>query len=155
KPGYPEALNARGFAWLLLRKYPRAIADFDAALRLRPDYPNAAHNRKVAVAAASGTSPIQAQSSPAESLWRAARELIQSGQYHDAVKKLDTAIDLKPKYAQAFNARGFAWLLLRQYERALGDFDRALQILPDYPNALHNRQATLKAAAAAILHAGK
>lgn len=168
KPDFAQAYNARGFAWLLLRRYREAISDFDAALRIDPNYANAQHNRKVAIeasqraararvtsaalpAAASAIRPAASKTlgqanGEAATRWRKARELIGLGRVWEAIEELNAAIALKPNYAQAFNTRGYAWLLLRQYQRAIADFDRALEILPDYANAAHNRAVALRAA---------
>jgi tetratricopeptide (TPR) repeat protein len=48
KPEFALALNARGFAYVLLKDWPRATADLDAALRLDPNYANAYQNRSFA-----------------------------------------------------------------------------------------------------------
>ena len=48
KPDSPHAYNARGYAYLRLKEYKRAITDFDQAIRLDPLYGNAYHNRGVA-----------------------------------------------------------------------------------------------------------
>jgi tetratricopeptide (TPR) repeat protein len=42
------AHNNRGVAYRLKAEYDKAIADFDEAIKLRPDYPNAFNNRGVA-----------------------------------------------------------------------------------------------------------
>ena len=47
KPDFTRALNARGFAYQLLRDWPHALEDLDAAIRLDPRYVNAYHNRSV------------------------------------------------------------------------------------------------------------
>jgi Flp pilus assembly protein TadD len=51
-PHHAMAFNARGYCYMMQRKYKEAIADFDEALRLRPGYENAIANRAAAVRAA-------------------------------------------------------------------------------------------------------
>lgn len=47
-PRNAAAHNARGYAYLRLRKFANAAVDFSAAIRLRPDYANAYQNRAIA-----------------------------------------------------------------------------------------------------------
>ena len=45
-PAFADALNGRGVAWRVKGDRRRALADFDAAIRLRPDFEAARANRK-------------------------------------------------------------------------------------------------------------
>ncbi|MGH9662907.1 MAG: tetratricopeptide repeat protein, partial [Bryobacteraceae bacterium] len=67
------------------------------------------------------------------------RELTRQARYREALAELSEAIRLKPDFALAYNARGFAYQLLRDYTRAIEDFSRAIAINPKYANAYHNR----------------
>jgi Flp pilus assembly protein TadD len=53
-PKAPTAWNARGYAYLRLRRFKEAIADFEKALALDPSYANARHNLEVARRTAAG-----------------------------------------------------------------------------------------------------
>jgi serine/threonine-protein kinase len=44
-PERGQILNSRGFAYLLLQKYPEALTDLNEALKLRPEDPNIYYNR--------------------------------------------------------------------------------------------------------------
>jgi tetratricopeptide (TPR) repeat protein len=48
QPELALAYNARGYAYALLRDFPHAIADYDAAIRINPKYINAYQNRRAA-----------------------------------------------------------------------------------------------------------
>ena len=61
------------------------------------------------------------------------------------IAELNEAVRLKPDFSRAFNARGYAYLLKRDYQRAAADFDEAIRLDPNYANAFHNRAVARKA----------
>jgi tetratricopeptide (TPR) repeat protein len=74
------------------------------------------------------------------------RDFNNAGKYREAIVELDQAIGAQPDLALAYNARGFAYYLLRDYSHALADYDQAISLNPGYPNAIHNRDVAQRAA---------
>ena len=68
--------------------------------------------------------------------------LVELKSWLTALKLLDSAFCR----ALALNARGFAYHLLKDYQKALADFDEAIRLNPKYLNAYQNRAKTRKAA---------
>jgi hypothetical protein len=77
---------------------------------------------------------------------RLGRQKLAAGRYQEALAELSEAIRLAPDYALAYNARGFAWYMLRNFTSALADLDRAIKLNPNYANAYRNRAVVRKAA---------
>ena len=91
-----------------------AIADYNIALALRPDYAEAYKDRGHAY------------------YW--------THDYARAIADFTRAIELRPNYPHAFNNRGAAWLASGiSRERAIADFDQAIRLKPDFRNAYVNR----------------
>ena len=63
----------------------------------------------------------------------------ESGNCQQAIEDLNQALALNPKYAEAYNNRGYVYMRLQNYEAALADLNRAIELRPDYATALRNR----------------
>ena len=74
-PGFADAFNGRGFAYLGKQQYDRAIQDFDEAIRLDPAFASAFNNRGTAYNG--------------------------KGQYQRAIEDLNEAIRLNPTFVTA------------------------------------------------------
>jgi lipoprotein NlpI len=111
------ALTSRGNAYVALKSYDRAVADYSAAIRLLPDdrqgWARLLNNRANAYDAA--------------------------GDGEAARQDYDTAIRLDPGYATAFNNRGVAAEAAGAHDRAIADFDQAVRLDPTYATAFANR----------------
>lgn len=107
-------LNSRGVAYDVKGQTDKAVADFDAAIKLRSNYGEAYINRGLARA--------------------------QRGDYDRAIEDFTAATTLDARFAYlAFNNLGIAYGEKRDFERALQNFDQAIRLRPDYPNAYYGR----------------
>ncbi len=105
--------NNRGTGYSRKGEYDRAIRDFDAALRLKPDDASAFYNRGNAYA--------------------------KKGEYDRAIRDFDAALRLRPDDASAFYNRGIVYYGKGQYDQAIRDFTEAIRLKPDYTSAYGNR----------------
>jgi tetratricopeptide (TPR) repeat protein len=103
----------RGCLYWTEDRRPEALADFKAAVRLRPDHPEAHH-------------------------WLA-EAYRRSGDRRAALAELDRHLALAPRDVAARLARGQLALELGQPQRAADDFTRALQAEPERHTARYSR----------------
>ena len=106
-------MNNRGASLYYLNRVGEALASYDRALAIKPDYAEAWHNRGNAL-----------------------RDLKRFG---EALASYDKALAINPDNAEALNNRGAPLYYLNRVEEALASYDRALAINPDYVEALHSR----------------
>lgn len=107
----------RGYELLEWRRYEKAVAAFEQAIQIQPDYYQAWYNCGYAL-----------------------RKLTK---YTDAIASYNQAILIKPDYHQAWYSRGWVLDELDRYEEAIASYDQAIKIKPDYYQALYNRGNTL------------
>jgi len=96
----------RGFAYTRFGEYQQAIADYDHAIELSPNYSRAYASRG--------------------SAYRHLRE------YQRAVEDYNRAIELRPNFAWAYAGRGAANNLRKEYGQAIKDVNHAIEIAPNY-----------------------
>jgi tetratricopeptide (TPR) repeat protein len=100
------ALNNRGLGYHNQRDYARAIADFDRAIQLDPQFAAGLSNR--------------------------ANARLKAEDYAGALADLNEAVRLDPTMAAAFELRGdYFYYGARDFERALSDYDEAVRLAPD------------------------
>jgi tetratricopeptide (TPR) repeat protein len=109
-----EAYLKRGEAFARAHHYDQAIADYNMAIRLKPDYAEAYNDRGHAYH------------------W-------QGGNGDRALADFTRAIELRPNYPTAYNNRGVVYMAGGHAERGIPDFDRALELNPTFRNAYVNR----------------
>jgi multidrug resistance efflux pump len=90
--------------------------------------------------------PVIPKEQPGSSALQSGRDLLYQGKYPAAITKLSEAIGQQPDLAVAYNSRGFAYYLSRDYNDALADLNEAIHLNPSYVNAYQNRQLVRNAA---------
>lgn len=95
------------------KQYGKAIASYDKALKLQPDFAEAWHYRGCAFA--------------------------ELGQYEEAIASYDKAIQFQPDSPIFWTNKSLALGYLRRYEEAIASCDKAIKINPEYPYAWYNK----------------
>jgi len=68
-------------------------------------------------------------------------QMLEAGQYKEAIPQFDMVIRVLPKFAQAYNGRGLAHFYNDEIDLALEDFNTAIELKPDMADAYMNRVA--------------
>jgi tetratricopeptide (TPR) repeat protein len=120
------------------RDYRLAIADYDRAIILRPDYAEAYFSRGVAHtlqgnnedAIADFGRAIRLRPRQASYFISRGEALVAAGQFALAIRDFDRAIKLQPKNAEAFLSRCRAKIGKGDYRKAIADCDRTIKLEP-------------------------
>ncbi|MBD1830852.1 tetratricopeptide repeat protein [Microcoleus vaginatus GB1-A2] len=112
-----EAWGERGNEQSDLGDFEGAIADYNKALEIKPDYHEVWYNRGIA--------------------------LNDLGRWEEAIADYDKALEIKPDYHEVWYNRGIALHQLGRLEEASADYDKALEIKPDLHEVWTNRGAAL------------
>ena len=113
--GYPNSAllyNVRASCCKAIGQLDEAVKDYEKALVLKPDYPEAQYNLGITL-----------------------REL---GQIDNAIKSYKQALSIKPDYFGAHNNLGNIFLELGQLDAAADHFEWAVAYKPDYAEAYNN-----------------
>ena len=95
-----------------LKRFDEALASYDQAIAINPDYAEAYNNRGVA--------------------------LKKLKRHDEALASYDQAIAINPDYAEAYNNRGNALQEDKFFDEALASYKQAIEINPDYAEAYYN-----------------
>ncbi len=139
--------NNRGLAYFDQRRYAKAIADYDEALRLDPEYAVAYQNRGQAhlrmgaypKAIADFSHALELRPNHVPTLLGRGAARHGKKDYDGAVADYTDAIRLDPKSAVAFNNRGLALYAKEDYTRAIDDFTEAIRLDGKLARAYYNR----------------
>jgi tetratricopeptide (TPR) repeat protein len=124
-----------------------ALAHFDRALALRPDFADAWSNRGALLkslgrhgeALDSFGRALALQPDHVSVLVNRAALLQELGRNDGALADYDRALVLQPDHPEALNNRGIVRYELGRFAEAVADYDRAVALRPDYADAFSNR----------------
>ena len=160
---YPPTANTYLFRGLrYLHKDPtRAITDFDTAISLNSSHALAHHFRGMAhhlkgdydKAISDYDNAIQYDPSYAPSFINRAEAFCELGDFGNSADDYESAVLLdpdclqgrQPQIVNAYNSRGLGYLEKEEYDLAIADFGKAIQLDPEDPQALENRGRSLEA----------
>ncbi len=144
KPAHPQRIeaeiyNARGITYSESGEYDLAIAMFDKAIELQPDYMDAHYNRGLAYmrkgevdkALADYSGAIQFKRDYAEAYNNRGIAYQKKNEIIYAVQDYSTAIGLNPELAESYANRGSLYLSKLDIHRAVYDCTKALRLNPD------------------------
>ena len=140
----------RGIVLHQLKRYEEAIAAYDTALQLQPNFPFSLQGKgdalyelaryEEAVAAYDDALSLRPDSVILSNRGNALSNL---GRYGEALESLNAALKLQPDSSDALNNKGNVLFRLGRYEEALATYDVALKSQPDSPIVLYNKGTNL------------
>ena len=95
-----------------LKRYDEALANYDRAIQIKPDY--------------------------AEAYLNCGAILSELKRYDEALANYDRAIQIKPDYAEAYLNCGLIFSELKRYDESLRNYERAVKIKPEIDYLLSN-----------------
>ena len=148
KPDLALAYADRAAAWYFKGEYQKAIADDDQAIKLDPDRAQTYTNRGAAYrklgniqhALDDETAAIRIDPSQPEFFDNRGLDLYRNGDYASAIADFDEAIRIRPR-ASFLTDRGDAYQAMKNFDRAIADYEAALKLDPKFERAYNNRGA--------------
>ena len=113
KDAQAAAKFAEGNAKFEQKDLAGAIADYNEAIRLKPDFTEAYNNRGHAK--------------------------LEQDDFREAIADFNEAIRLNPNEASTYNNRGSARKLQEDFDGAIADYNEAIRLKPNYTTAYFNR----------------
>lgn len=123
------SLNNIGLIMEQTNRNEEALKYYNMALKIDPNYKSAQRNRD-AIQKIAAQSPQKAQNlaKTAQNLFIKAELELENRDYDQAIKLLNQAIENNRNFRDAYEKRGWAKSRLGEYQKAISDFDRALEL---------------------------
>jgi predicted O-linked N-acetylglucosamine transferase (SPINDLY family) len=146
----PEIYGQQGMALAQQNRLEEALACLDQAVRMKPDFGEAHHNRGVILqhlgrvneAVASYDCALRTRQDPG-TYYNRGNALLQLRRVEEAVASFERALKLAPNNVEALMNRGYALMHLDRPAEALPNYERVLKLKPGYAEAHVNRGRVL------------
>ncbi|MBD2126145.1 tetratricopeptide repeat protein [Microcoleus sp. ZQ-A2] len=140
-------LYKRGDTLLELKRYDDALASYNRAVELKPEYAEAWKGKGSTLLALKRyeearnayDKAIQIQPAYSEAWIGRGNALDSLQQYKEAINSFDRAIEFQSDSLEAWNSKGNVQIKLQQYSDAIASFDKAIQLQPKYAPTWNNR----------------
>jgi tetratricopeptide (TPR) repeat protein len=153
-PRNARAHSNLGIALSSEGREPEAVAQYEEALRLDPDFADAHNNLGKSLAAAGRQAEAMAQYEDAlrlkpdfaEAYYNLGNAQLRSGRTEEAMALYEKALAIRPNFAQAHNNLGVALADQGRSSEAVAQLEEALRLRPDYAEARSNLKDVLSSA---------
>jgi len=129
-----EEIYNKGVEYAGQGKFPNAKEEFEKALKVDPFYEPA----KFYLKAIKDVIEQKIKRETAIHLFKGI-SYTANGQYNQAISDFNRALEINPKYAEAYNERGIVYDDKGQYDQAISDYTKAIEINPKFAIAYNNR----------------
>ena len=143
------ALVRQGLQQSQQQRFDAALANFDKAVALAPDFTEALISRGLVLAhlgrfddALASYDRVLSLKPDAEIFSNRGAALYRLGRFEEAAASYGSALALQPE-AETFTRLGAALYRLGRFDEALASYDKALALKPDYAEAFNSRGAAL------------
>ena len=141
--------TSRGNDFYFAKDYAQALAAYDEAVMLNPNYAEAYNNRGIvkyelgqyAEAISNYTMAIKLNPQFFFALNNRGNARAALGQFQDAEQDLKAALRLNNNNATIHNNLGSVYYSLKNYDAALDEYTQAIQLNPNFAEAYYNRGA--------------
>ncbi len=145
--GTERIYNGRGNAYKGLGRIPEALADYEKAIALNPEYLEGYNNRgnayealgRIPEALADYEKVIALNPKDPEGYKNSGYMYYLQNNYEEALHRYNTAIGLAPDYVNAYTNRGVLLQVMGRHAEAFSDYDRTVQLAPRNPLSYSNR----------------
>ena len=142
-PAFAPAYNNRGYAHQQQKEYDRALADYNKAIELDPAYAVSYFNRAFTHGLRDNTNSAIADLKQAMKLGGRAFDYffdtLKPTEHSQIIALFTRAIDRNAKDAVAYYDRGLTYAAVDEWERAIADYNKAIEIDPKYVDAYIGR----------------